>query len=79
MRAVAHGFKPDRIKGPSVSVAQDFVAADQGVGARGESMRALDQKSAGGYAGKGFRRHTAQRSDVGGNGSPYSLGKRRAR
>jgi hypothetical protein len=31
MRAVAHGFQPDRIKGggPSKKVAQEFVKADQ--------------------------------------------------
>lgn len=29
MRAVAHGWKPDRFKGPPVSVAKDFVAADK--------------------------------------------------
>jgi hypothetical protein len=29
MRAVAHGFKPDKFKGPPVSVAKEFVAADK--------------------------------------------------
>jgi len=29
MRARAHGWKPDRIKGPSVKVAKEFVAADK--------------------------------------------------
>lgn len=29
MAAVAHGWHPDRIKGPPVSVAKDFVAADK--------------------------------------------------
>lgn len=29
MRAVAHGFKPDRVEGPPVSVAKEFVRADQ--------------------------------------------------
>jgi hypothetical protein len=29
MRAVAHGFKPDRTKGPSKAVAKEFVAADK--------------------------------------------------
>lgn len=29
MRAVAHGWKPDRIKGPSRAVAQEFVEADK--------------------------------------------------
>ena len=29
MRAVAHGWKPNRIDGPSVSVAKEFVAADR--------------------------------------------------
>ena len=29
MRAVAHGFKPDK-KAPPVSVAKEFVAADKG-------------------------------------------------
>ena len=28
-RAVAHGFKPDRVEGPPVSVAKEFVAADE--------------------------------------------------
>ncbi len=31
MRARAHGWKPDRIKGPSVKVAKEFVAADKKV------------------------------------------------
>lgn len=30
MAAVAHGFKPDRVKGPPVSVAKEFVKADKG-------------------------------------------------
>jgi len=30
MQAVAHGFKPTGKKGPPVSVAKDFVAADKG-------------------------------------------------
>jgi hypothetical protein len=29
MRAVAHGFKPDKTKGPPVSVAKEFVKADK--------------------------------------------------
>jgi len=29
MRAVAHGWKPTRMKGPSKDVAKEFVAADQ--------------------------------------------------
>ena len=29
MQAVAHGWKPDRMKGPSRSVAKEFVAADE--------------------------------------------------
>ena len=29
MRAIAHGFKPDRVKAPPVSVAKEFVAADK--------------------------------------------------
>jgi hypothetical protein len=29
MQAVAHGFKPDRKKGPPVAVAKEFVAADK--------------------------------------------------
>lgn len=29
MRAVAHGWRPDRIQGPPVSVAKEFMAADQ--------------------------------------------------
>ena len=29
MRAVAHGWKPDRIKGPSRAVAREFVKADE--------------------------------------------------
>jgi len=29
MRAVAHGWKPDRMKGPPVKVAKEFVAADK--------------------------------------------------
>ncbi len=31
MRAIAHGWKPDRIKGPSRKVAKEFVAADKKV------------------------------------------------
>ena len=30
MRAVAHGFKPDKTKAPPVSVAKEFTAADKG-------------------------------------------------
>ena len=30
MRAVAHGWKPTNKKGPPVSVAKEFVAADKG-------------------------------------------------
>lgn len=30
MRAVAHGWHPSKFKGPSKSVAEDFVAADKG-------------------------------------------------
>ena len=30
MQAVAHGFKPTNKKGPPVSVAKEFVAADKG-------------------------------------------------
>ena len=30
MRAVAHGFKPTKFKGPSMQVAKEFVAADKG-------------------------------------------------
>ncbi len=29
MRAVAHGFKPTKEKGPSVAVAKEFVKADK--------------------------------------------------
>lgn len=29
MRAVAHGWKPDQMKGPPVKVAKEFVAADK--------------------------------------------------
>jgi len=29
MRAVAHGWKPDRTEGPSKKVAKEFVKADQ--------------------------------------------------
>jgi len=29
MRAVSHGWKPSRMKGPSVKVAKEFVAADK--------------------------------------------------
>lgn len=29
MRAVAHGWKPDRFKGPPVKVAKEFAAADE--------------------------------------------------
>lgn len=29
MRAVAHGFEPDRIKGPSKKVAKEFAAVDK--------------------------------------------------
>jgi hypothetical protein len=32
MHAVAHGWKPDRIKGPPVSVAKEFTEADKEVG-----------------------------------------------
>jgi hypothetical protein len=29
MRAVAHGFRPDRVQGPPKKVAEEFVRADQ--------------------------------------------------
>jgi hypothetical protein len=29
MKAVAHGWKPDQMKGPSKAVAKEFVKADQ--------------------------------------------------
>lgn len=29
MRAVAHGFQPDRVKAPPVKVAEEFAAADR--------------------------------------------------
>lgn len=29
MRAVAHGWKPDRFRGPPVMVAKEFAAADK--------------------------------------------------
>lgn len=41
MRAVAHGWKPTRIKGPSRKVAREFVAADQ----------ARDRYALGGFVG----------------------------
>src|SRR5438874_9779148 len=31
-RSVAHGWKPDRFKGPSVKVAKEFNQADKGTG-----------------------------------------------
>jgi hypothetical protein len=34
MKAVAHGFKPDKFKGPSKGVAKEFVKADQRKGKR---------------------------------------------
>lgn len=41
MRAVAHGWKPTRIKGPTRKVAREFVAADQ----------ARDRYALGGFVG----------------------------
>jgi hypothetical protein len=35
MRAVAHGWKPDRVDAPPVSVAKEFVEADKGRDFRG--------------------------------------------
>ncbi len=32
MAAVAHGWKPDKVKAPPVAVAEEFNAADQGKG-----------------------------------------------
>lgn len=29
MRAIAHGWKPDRLDGPPVAVAKEFVEADK--------------------------------------------------
>ena len=43
MRAVAHGWRPDRIKAPPVSVARDFVEADE----RKAMLAALRRKDAG--------------------------------
>lgn len=40
MAAVAHGWKPDRIKGPPVSVAKEFNKADKGTGIRKKVKRA---------------------------------------
>jgi len=34
MQAVAHGWKPDQMKGPSKAVAKEFVKADQKKGKR---------------------------------------------
>jgi hypothetical protein len=42
MAAVAHGFKPDRIKGggPSEKVAQEFNQADKGTKLLSDAMKA---------------------------------------
>lgn len=40
MRAVAHGWKPDRFKGPSKRVAREFVSADK----RAAQVKALRRK-----------------------------------
>lgn len=39
MAAVAHGWKPDRIKGPPVSVAKDFNQADKGTKLLSQAMK----------------------------------------
>lgn len=41
MAAVAHGFKPDRIEGPPVSVAKEFNEADQKKAARAKVAKAM--------------------------------------
>jgi hypothetical protein len=46
MAAVAHGFKPDRIKAPPVSVAKEFNQADKGSG-RLKVATALSRRSQG--------------------------------
>lgn len=54
MRAVEHGFKPDRVKAPPMKVAKEFVAADKsagkfqgrGHGGKMESMRGRAKTSA---------------------------------
>ena len=43
MRAVAHGFKPDRVEGPPVSVAREFVRADQRKKRRGAIKKAISK------------------------------------
>jgi len=43
MRAVAHGWRPDKIKGPPKKVAKEFVRADKVKASR--SDRAKDRKS----------------------------------
>lgn len=39
MEAVAHGWKPTQMKGPPVSVAKEFVAADKGKKKRAPAAR----------------------------------------
>jgi hypothetical protein len=48
MRAVAHGWKPDRMEGPSRKVAKEFVAADKkakGYGAGGSAKKMFEKVS----------------------------------
>lgn len=45
MRAVAHGWKPSRIKGPSQEVAREFVEADR---KRGGVTKHTQRKARGG-------------------------------
>jgi hypothetical protein len=76
MRAVAHGFEPDRIKGPSVAVAKDFVAADKGK--KFAKIQSMNQANSGGLAGKGHRAHTTRRPGSSSHGA-YSMGPRGAK
>lgn len=41
MRAVAHGWRPDRVKAPPQRVAREFAEADQRRRRRRETLRAL--------------------------------------
>lgn len=44
MHAVAHGWKPDKIKGPPVSVAKEFTEADKEVGHLKTSVKKRSDK-----------------------------------
>lgn len=39
MEGIAHGWKPKGMKGPPVSVAKEFVAADKASGGKMEKLR----------------------------------------